>query len=142
MATDTPAATGAPTPMHAGLIPLGAGLLFTALVTDLTYLRTVSTQWETFSVWLITGGLVMALLATLALVADLLTGRTRHISTLKFVALASAVVTSIVNAFVHSRDGYTAVAPTGIGLSMITTLLLVVAAWGGWSLNAHAVRRR
>ncbi len=134
--------TGARAPIHAGMIPLGAGLLFAALVTDLAYLRTVSTQWETFSIWLITGGLLMALVAALALIADLVTGRTRHISALKFIILASAVVTALVNAFVHSRDGYTAVAPTGIGLSVATAVLLAVASWGGWSLNADAARRR
>ena len=142
MTADARALAGAASPVHAGLIPLGAGLLFTALATDLAYLRTVSTQWETFSVWLITGGLLMALLAALALVADLLTGRTRRISALKFIVLVSAVVTTLVNAFVHSRDGYTAVAPTGIGLSAVTAVLLAVAAWGGWSLNVHAVRTR
>lgn len=142
MATDTSRSEAWPSPMHAGLIPLGAGLLFAALATDVAYLRTVSTQWETFSVWLITGGLVVAFVAALALVADLLTGRTRHISPLKFVVLVSAVVTAVVNVLVHSRDGYTAVVPTGIGLSVVTAMLLAVAAWGGWSLNAYPVRQR
>jgi uncharacterized membrane protein len=130
----------APEPLHAGLIPLGAGLLFAALATDLAYVQTFATQWETFSVWLITGGLLMALLAALALGVDLLTGRTRHIAPVKFTALASAAVCGIVNAFVHSRDGYTAVGPTGLGLSAATAAFLVVAAWRGWSLNAPARR--
>ena len=142
MPADATAGTGAAAPIHAGLIPLGAGLLFAALVTDAAYLRTVSTQWETFSVWLITGGLLLALLAAVALVADLVTGRTRHVSALKFIVLVSAVVTSVVNVFVHSRDGYTAVAPTGVALSAATAVLLAVAAWGGWSLNAGVARRR
>lgn len=142
MATaDTSRAEGAAEPIHAGLVPLGAGLLFAALATDLAYLRTFSTQWETFSVWLIAGGLLTALLAAFALAADLLTGRTRHIAAAKFFALASAAVVAIVNVFVHSRDGYTAVAPTGVALSGLTAVLLAAAAWGGWSLNARPVRR-
>ena len=130
----------ASSPLHATLIPLGASLLLAALATDIAYVRTVSTQWETFSVWLITGGLLLALLAALALVVDLLSGRTRHLAPLKFVALASAAVTAVFNVFVHSRDGYTAVAPTGLALSLLTAVFLAVAAWGGWSLNASYPR--
>ena len=127
-------------PLHAVLTPLGASLLLAALATDIAYVKTVSTQWETFSVWLITGGLLVALLAALALLIDLVSGRTRHLAPVKFIALASAAVTATVNAFVHSRDGYTAVAPTGLGLSILTALLIGVAAWGGWSLNAPSRR--
>ena len=130
-----------PAPLHAVVTPLGAGLLLAALATDVAYVQTVSTQWETFSVWLISGGLLIALLAAVSLVIDLATGRTRHVSAVKFTALASAVVVATVNAFVHSRDGYTAVAPTGLALSALTAILLGIAAWGGWSLNAPQGRR-
>lgn len=49
-------------------------------------------------------------------------------------ALTSLVVAllSVVNAFVHSRDGYTAVVPDGLILSVLVVLLMALAAWMGW----------
>ena len=43
-------------------------------------------------------------------------------------------VVALVNAFVHSRDGYTAVVPTGLILSGIVVLILPVMAWLGASM--------
>ena len=144
MATySSPVVMGRSAPLHAILIPFGAALLVAALVTDVLYVKTVSTQWETFSIWLITGGLIIAAISALALLVDIVSGATRRIAWRKFGLFALAVVLSTVNAFVHSRDGYTAVVPSGIILSAIVTVLLVAGAWGGWSLNArmHEERR-
>jgi uncharacterized membrane protein len=44
-------------------------------------------------------------------------------------------VLSIVNVLVHSRDGYTAVVPTGLALSGLVTVLLLSLAVGGWGLT-------
>ena len=137
MATQGWSPTAAPGPtLHARIVPVGAGLLIAAFVTDVFYVRTVSDQWETFSVWLITGGLIIAALAGLALLVDLAISHIR-ISRAKLALFTAVVVLSMVNAFVHSRDGYTAVAPSGIVLSGVVALLLVFAGVGGWSL-AHA----
>ena len=125
--------------LHGRIVPLGAGLLIAAFVTDLLYLRTVSDQWETFSVWLITGGLIVAGLSGLAFLLDLAVGR-MPVSWPRFLLFAGVVALSTVNAFVHSRDGYTAVAPSGVLLSGVVTLLLLAAAVGGWSLDAPAAR--
>lgn len=124
---------------HGRIVPLGAALLIAAFVTDWLYWKTVQVQWETFSAWLITGGLVLAALAALALVADLLLRRDRPISPPRFLLLAAAAVLSILNAFVHSRDGYTAVAPSGIALSAVVAMLLVLAGIGGWEVLKPAV---
>ena len=122
------------TSLHGRLAPLGAGLLIAAFVTDLLYWRTVQVQWETFSVWLITAGLLLAALSGLALVADLGLQRGRRISGWRFALFAAAAVLSILNAFVHSRDGYTAVVPSGLALSAAVTVLLVLAGIGGWDV--------
>ena len=42
-----------------------------------------------------------------------------------------ALLLGLLNAFIHSRDGWTAVVPEGIILSGVTTLLLIVAAFLG-----------
>ena len=48
-----------------------------------------------------------------------------------------AIVLSIVNVLVHSRDGYTAVVPTGLALSGLVTILLLFMLVGGWSLTHY-----
>ena len=110
-----------------------------AFVTDVLYWRTVEVQWETFSIWLITGGLLLAAVAGLALIADLSRRGGRRISTWRFAVFMAAALLSILNAFVHSRDGYTAVAPSGIALSATVTVLLVLAGIGGWEVLRPAV---
>ena len=42
-----------------------------------------------------------------------------------------AALLSVVNAFVHSRDGYTAVVPEGLILSSIVVLTMTAALWMG-----------
>jgi uncharacterized membrane protein len=44
------------------------------------------------------------------------------------VGYALAVLLALTNAFVHSRDGYTAVVPTGLMLSALVVVVLVLTA--------------
>src|ERR1700709_1536700 len=46
-----------------------------ALVTDLVYWQTPDVLWERFSIWLIAAGLIMAGLAAIAYLIDLVGGR-------------------------------------------------------------------
>ncbi|HMI41188.1 MAG TPA: DUF2231 domain-containing protein [Sphingomicrobium sp.] len=120
--------------LHPHFVGAGAALLIAALVTDLLYWRSLLSAWETFSIWLLTGGLILALLAGIALLFDVLTGRVRQIRWLHFGVLGAAVLISILNAFIHSRDGYTAVVWQGLLLSTIAAILLLVIGWHGWSV--------
>jgi uncharacterized membrane protein len=129
-------ATHPPRPLHPYLIAPGAALLMAAFVTDLAYCRTFLVLWETFSIWLLTGGLILAALASLALLLDVLFRRIGAIAWLPFAGLTAAVLLSILNAFVHSRDGYTAVVPQGVVLSGVVTVLLLAAGWRGWNVGA------
>jgi uncharacterized membrane protein len=53
---------------------------------------------------------------------------------------ALAALLSLVNAFVHSRDGYTAVVPTGLMLSGLVVAVLLLTAWVGMALtNRHRI---
>jgi uncharacterized membrane protein len=111
-----------------------------ALVTDIAYWRSAIFIWETFSIWLLTAGCIMAGFAG---VAGLLTWiRQRHVRTrphavLHIVVSLAALFLSIVNAFVHSRDGYTAVVPQGLTLSAVVVLLMALATWLGWPRLTH-----
>ena len=120
---------------HARVIPAGASLLAAAFVTDLIYWRTPSSQWETVSIWLLTAGLIVAAVSGLALALDVALRRVAGLSWPRFWALTAAALLSLLNAFIHSRDGYTAVAPTGLALSAAVTLILVFVGLRGWSLS-------
>jgi uncharacterized membrane protein len=126
----------APYLLHPLLIAPAAALLIAAFATDLLYWRTLNPQWETFSIWLLVGGLVVAALSGLGLLLDAMRGRVPAIGRLRFAALTVAALLSLLNAFVHSRDGYTAVVPQGLALSAIVTVLLLATGWRGWSLVA------
>jgi uncharacterized membrane protein len=91
--------------------------------------------WERFSIWLIVAGLIMAGLATIAYAIDLAAGRQSDSPAWpRVTGYALAVLLSLVNAFVHSRDGYTAVVPTGLMLSGLVIVVLVLTSWIGTTL--------
>jgi uncharacterized membrane protein len=123
-------------PIHAMLVPFPMAFFVGAFVTDLVYWRAPDVMWETFSVWLITAGLVMAGFAALAGIVDFASNRRiRALSPAWPHVLGNviAVALSLVNAFVHSRDGYTAVVPEGVILSGIVVLILLFTGWG-WEM--------
>ena len=122
--------------LHPPFVSAAAALLIAAFVTDLFYYQTSIMQWANFSVWLITGGLAVALVAAIVLLVDFLLGHTGRIHRIEFSGLVIVALLSIVNAFVHSRDAYTAVVPDGLELSALVTLILLVLGWRGWSLRA------
>jgi uncharacterized membrane protein len=123
-------------PFHPFFVGLGGALLMAALFTDFMYSSNSLMQWANFSAWLITGGLVLALVAAIVLVIDFAIGRAGPIRWLDFGLLAVAAILSIVNVFVHTRDAWTSVVPTGITLSVIVTILLLIAGVRGWCVTA------
>ena len=62
-------------PIHKVLVSFSAAYFAGALVTDILYWRMLDVMWERFSIWLITAGLIMAGLAIIAYVIDLVGGR-------------------------------------------------------------------
>jgi uncharacterized membrane protein len=122
-------------PIHKMLVSFSAAYFAGALVTDLVYWQIPDVLWERFSIWLILAGLIMAGLAVIAYVIDLAGGR--QIDTPAWpraVGYVLAVLLSLVNAFIHSRDGYTAVVPTGLMLSGLVIVVLSLTAWVGTAL--------
>jgi uncharacterized membrane protein len=122
-------------PIHKILVSFSAAYFAGALITDLVYWHIPDVLWERFSVWLIAAGLIMAGLATIAYAIDLAGGRQIDRPAWPRVAgYALAVLLSLINAFVHSRDGYTAVVPTGLMLSGLVVVVLLLTAWVGTAL--------
>jgi uncharacterized membrane protein len=131
-----------PRPLHPFFVGLGGAWLMAALFTDFMYSSNSLMQWANFSAWLITGGLVLALIAALVLVIDFAIGRAGPIRWLDFGLLATAAILSIVNVFVHTRDAWTSVVPTGITLSIIVSILLLIAGLRGWCVTAIRTTER
>lgn len=127
-------------PIHGMLVSFSVAYFAGGLATDLVYWQMPDVMWERFSIWLIVAGLVTAGLATIAYVIDLAGGRQiDRPAWPRVIGYALAVALSVVNAFVHSRDGYTAVVPTGLMLSALVIVVLLLTALAGTTL---ANRRR
>jgi uncharacterized membrane protein len=119
-------------PIHKLLVAFSAAYFVGALATDLAYLQTPDVMWERFSIWLITAGMILAGVAVVAYVIDLVTGRQIDRPTWpRAIGYALVILLSLINAFVHSRDGYTAVVPTGLVLSGLVTVVLLLTALTG-----------
>jgi uncharacterized membrane protein len=112
------------------LLPVPIVCFTGALITDLAYRNTAQMLWQDFSIWLVTAGLVMGALAALVLLIDFLrAGRRNSVAALHLLLFYAALIVELVNAFIHSRDGWTAVVPTGLTLSMVGTALILVSGW-------------
>jgi uncharacterized membrane protein len=103
-----------------------------ALLTDLAYANSEGNlQWLNFSSWLLAAGLVFAALAGLLMIIDL--ARLPQLRTRfgwgAFGLLVIAGILELINAFVHARDGWTAVVPTGLALSVIGSVLIMSYGW-------------
>jgi uncharacterized membrane protein len=120
--------------LHQMLAPFPVAYFTAAFVTDLAYWRTAEIMWERFSVWLIAGGLVMAALVAVAAIIDLIVSRQRP-AWPRALCYALAVLLSLLNVFVHSRDGYTAIVPLGLTFSTIVVVILLFTSRVGWALT-------
>jgi uncharacterized membrane protein len=116
-------------PIHKILVAFSCAYFAGALVTDFVYWQMPDVLWERFSVWLITAGLVAACLAVAAYVIELAGGRLSNAPLWPgVVGYTLAILLSLINAFVHSRDGYTAVVPSGLMLSATVIVVLFATA--------------
>ncbi len=139
MHTDNPRSTAkiAKHPIHPMLVPFPIVCFIGTLLTDLAYWRTAEMMWADFSAWLLTVGLIMGGLAAIAGLIDFLGDRlVRGQKTAWFHMLGNALawILSLFNAFVHSRDAWTSVVPTGLILSAVVVVILLFTGWMGWSL--------
>jgi uncharacterized membrane protein len=128
--------------LHPPLVSVGGSLLIAAFASDLMYYETSLVAWANSSAWLITAGLVLALLAAIALLIDVTVGHGRPISWPDFALLTVAALVSLVNVFVHSRDAWTSVVPEGICLSGVAAILLLIEAFRGWTVTAATFVRQ
>ncbi|MCI3206385.1 MULTISPECIES: DUF2231 domain-containing protein [Pandoraea] len=113
--------------IYALLNPIPYGFFVGALIFDATYASNGDVLWVKAAAWLITFGLLFAIIPRLINLVHvwLAPSRTPYLEKVDFWLNLVAILVAIVNAFVHSRDAYAAV-PEAVWLSAITVLLLVV----------------
>ena len=140
-----PKATLHGVPIHAMLVPFPIVCFVGALLTDIAYANTANIQWTNFSQWLIAFGTLFAGIAAIFGMIDFFFGTRSDRPTIGWIHMIANLVLFVValfNNFVHARDGWTSVVPTGLTLSIITVLLLVVSGHlGGRLAYVHVVRR-
>lgn len=116
-------------PFHAavlgGVLPLFLG----ALLADYAYWGTYEPQWSNFAAWLLVGAMVMTTLALVCGIVGLVRGR-RNLGYAVVLAVTWGV--GFVNCLQHARDAW-AVMPAGLVLSVVGTVLALVATWIGFS---------
>ena len=121
---------GRPHVVHALLLSFPVALFPAALVTDIAYLRTAQIQWTNFSSWLIAGALVFGGLVLAWAAISLLLGwrGERRLPRLAYVVVLAAMwVLGLLNAFKHSQDAWSSVGAFGLTLSILCTLLALIA---------------
>jgi len=114
-------------PVYAMLLPIPVVCFIGALLTDLAYLNSDGNLlWANFSSWLLAAGLLFGAIAGIVLLIDVLRGIRGWWA---FLLLLAAWIVELINSFVHARDGWTAVAGTGLVLSIIGALASSLIAW-------------
>jgi uncharacterized membrane protein len=112
-------------PLFPMLMTFPATCFLGALVTDIAYARSFEMTWESFSIWLITAGMVVG---GIAVAIGLFQAFVQHRwpTRVQMIGYAVVLILSLFNAFVHSRDAYTSVVPEGLTLSALVALVLLV----------------
>lgn len=114
--------------LHTALTAFPIACFSLTLITDLAYAQTLNLLWLQFSEWLLLAGLVFGVLAAIARLVDIIVRRTRP----RWPVLAGGSVVlllAVVNSFIHTSDGWTAVMPYGLALSLLTVVAMVATAW-------------
>jgi uncharacterized membrane protein len=109
--------------------PIPYGLFVGTLIFDIIYMATRNVFWGKGAGWLVTVGLIIAIVPRLLNLGHVWVQRRRRVSRIErldFWLNLLAIVAAVINAFVHSRDAY-AMVPENVILSVITVVLLSIA---------------
>lgn len=124
-------------PIHPMLIPFPIAFFVTTFVCDLVYWQTANTAWATAATWLLGAGIVMAVLAALAGLTDLLgERRIRALNDAWWHAGGNVIVVliEIYNWYVRYDQGAAAIVPKGLILSLVVVCILLFTGWKGWNM--------
>jgi uncharacterized membrane protein len=124
-------------PLYSMLVPIPVVCFVATLVTDIVYWQTAAMLWADMSAWLLLAGLIISIFVVLAGIIDFFgDARIRQLRAAWIHALSyvTALILSIFNCMIHTRDAYTSVVPSGLILSALVVVILLVTSWSGWGL--------
>jgi uncharacterized membrane protein len=124
-------------PIHPMLIPFPIAFFVATLVCDIAYWRSGDIGWNTASLWLLGAGLVMAALAAIAGLIDVLSEpRIRALSEVWWHAGGNVLLVLIQawSWFARYTEGAAAVVPKGLILSAVAVALMLFTGWMGWQM--------
>ena len=111
--------------IHTALLYFPIACLSLTVVIDLAYLQTLNLLWLHFFEWLLLAGLVFGGISLIACVIGWLVWRVRP----SWLAVAGGIVVMLlatINSLVDTADGWTAVMPFGLALSILTLLAMII----------------
>jgi uncharacterized membrane protein len=106
------------------------------VLTDIAYWQTGNLLWLHFSEWLLLAGLVFGVLVLLVLLVHWLMTWSRPTSRTILCGIVILLLAAI-NSLVHTADGWTAVVPWGLALSILTFAAMVMTAWSCLAGERH-----
>jgi uncharacterized membrane protein len=114
-------------PIYSLLLPVPVVCFLGAVLTDLAYQGSGGTLlWVNMSSWLIAAGLLFGAIAGIVGLIDAIRDGSLWIP---FGLLFAAWAVEFINSLVHARDGWTAVVPAGLILSIIGAFLILISGW-------------
>ena len=119
-------------PIYSMLFPVAVVCFIGALLTDIAYVQSDGNLlWLAFSSWLLLAGLLVGAIAALVLLIDFIRadGLRSGAGWAHLLLFYAALLVELFSIFVHERDGWTAVVPIGLGLSIAGVLLILIAGW-------------
>ena len=111
-----------------GQVTLGtfaAAFFSFALVSDWAYVQTTVLMWRDFASWMLFAGLVCGGVAVVLWLIGLAVYRQRQAWGQALMS-AAILALALINSLVHAGDGWSAIMPLGLGLSLVTVVLIVV----------------
>ena len=124
-------------PIHPMLIPFPIAFFVATFLCDLAYWQSPNAAWATAAIWLLGAGIVMAALAALAGLTDVIGDvRVRALDEIWWHAGGNAVVVllEIYNWYARYTQGTAAVVPKGLIISLIVVGILLFTGWKGWEM--------
>jgi uncharacterized membrane protein len=130
-------------PIHPMLVPFPIAFFVATFACDLAFWSTRNLNWVVATEWLLGAGLVMAALAAVAGMTDVLgDARIRNLGDAWLHAGGNvlAVLIELYNFYTRYENGGAAVIPTGLILSLIVVGILLFTGWkGGEMIYRHRV---
>ena len=124
-------------PIHPMLIPFPIAFFVATLVCDLVYWGTGSSAWFQATLWLLGAGIIMAALAAVAGLTDVIGDRRiRELNDVWWHAGGNviAVLIELINWYIRYGRGEAAILPWGVILSFIVVGILLFTGWKGWDM--------